>query len=233
MSMSSNKVGDARLSSSVTISQYRAMECSKDRAGLANFIEQRLLERYVLPVTRTCHKNGFLMVAASCLLIETLESFYRGWDSTHKFIKSADIESACRPTDLKENLSKGEVAFCYFFQRFPKFSGLRPVARSFYKDVRCGILHQGETRGGWRVLRRGPMFEPEGPTLNAARFLNEVAGAVKEYARCLRSAQWESDLWANFKNKMDATIKHCDPAVELPLQRLTAASVQPLPASNS
>src|SRR5713101_2113803 len=117
MSMSSNKVGDARLSSSVTISQYRAMECSEDRVGLADFIEQRLLERYVLPVTHTCHKNGFLMVAASCLLIETLESFYRGWESTHKSMKPANIEAACRPADLKRNPSKSEVAFCYFFQR--------------------------------------------------------------------------------------------------------------------
>src|SRR5713101_2867449 len=98
---------------------------------------------------------------------------------------------------------EGRSRVLLFLSALSKFSGLRPVARSFYKDVRCGILHQGETRGGWRVLRRGPMFEPEGPTLNAARFLNEVAGAVKEYARCLRSAQWESDLWANFKNKMD------------------------------
>ncbi len=86
MSISSNKIGQVRLSSSVTVSQYREMESSKDRAGLADFIEHRLLERYVLPVTQTCQKNGFLMVAASCLLIETLESFYRGWESTEKSI---------------------------------------------------------------------------------------------------------------------------------------------------
>ncbi len=212
MSLSSHKVGNVRLSSSVTVSQYREMESSKDRVGLANFVEQRLLERYVLPVTQTCRKIGFLMVAASCLLIETLESFYRGWESTNKSLKPDDIDAACRPADLKKNLSKSEVAFCYFFQRFPKFSGLRPVAQSFYKGVRCGILHQGETTDGWRVLRKGPMFEPKGHTLNATRFLNEVAAAVKEYAKCLRSAEWESGLWANFKDKMDATIKHCDRA---------------------
>ena len=54
------------------------------------------------------------------------------------------------------------------------------------------------------------MFEPEGRVLNATRFLNEVAAKVREYAGSLRSAGWESELWANFKNKMDATIKHCD-----------------------
>jgi hypothetical protein len=188
------------------------MESSKDRAGLADFIEQRLLERYVLPVTQTCHKNGFIMLAASCLLIETLESFYRGWESTHERMKPADIDAECRPADPKKNPSRSEVAFCYFFQRFPNFSGLRPVAGSVYKDVRCGILHQGETTHGWRVFRMGPMFEQKGPTLNAAKFLNEVAAAVKVYAKCLRNDQWESDLWANFKQKMNATIKHCDPA---------------------
>jgi hypothetical protein len=167
MSMSSNKVGNVQLSSSVTVSQYRGMESSLDRAGLADFIEQRLLERCVLPVTKTCHKNGFLMVAASCLLIETLESFYRGWESTRERIKSDDSEAACRPANPKRSSSKSEVAFCYFFQRFPKFSGLCPLAWSFYTNVRCGILHQGETTGGWRVLRKGPMFEPGGPAINA------------------------------------------------------------------
>lgn len=54
---SSHNVGNVRLSSSVTISQYRDMESSKDRAGPADFIEQRLLERYVLPVKQTRHKN--------------------------------------------------------------------------------------------------------------------------------------------------------------------------------
>jgi hypothetical protein len=53
MPMSSQMVGNIRLSSSVTVSQYRAMESSKDRARLADFIEERLLERYVLPVTHT------------------------------------------------------------------------------------------------------------------------------------------------------------------------------------
>jgi hypothetical protein len=212
MPMSSQKLGKVRLSSSVTVSQYRAMESSEDRVGLGDFIEQRLLERYVLPVTHTCQKNGFLMVAASCLLIETLESFYRGRESTHKSIKPADIDAACRPSDPKRGSSKSEVAFCYFFQRFPRFSAFRPVARSFYTDVRCGILHQGETTGGWRVIRKGPMFEPDSRTLNATRFLNGVAAAVQEYARCLRSADWESGLWANFKGKMNATINHCNPA---------------------
>jgi hypothetical protein len=208
----SQRLGNIRLSSSVTVSQYWVMESSKDRAGLADFIEQRLLGRYVLPVANTCHKNGFLMVAASCLLIETLESFYRGWESTHESIKRADIEVACRPEDLKRSPSKSEVAFCCFFQRFSRFSALRPEARLFYKDVRCGILHQGETTGGWRVIRNGPIFEPDGRVLNATRFLAEVAAAVREYASCLRNADWNSELWANFKHKMNATIKHCKPA---------------------
>ena len=37
-------------------------------------------------------KNGFYVMAVSCLLIETLESFWQGWESTepHKDAKGND-----------------------------------------------------------------------------------------------------------------------------------------------
>jgi hypothetical protein len=211
--MSAQDRQKVRLSSSVTVARYSAMESSRDREGLADFIEERLLERYVLPVTQTCHKNGFIMIAASWLLIETLESFYRGWEDTSKRMKRDDIDPNCRPIDTKsDRISRSQVAFCYFFGRFTKFSDLHPLAGSIYTCVRCGILHQGETKGGWRVLRKGPMFEPASLTLNATKFLNQVADCVTRYANCLRGAEWESDRWRNFIGKMAAIIRHCDPA---------------------
>jgi len=191
------------------------MEATSDRNGLTDFIRQRLSERYIAPLQAVPRKkkHGFLMVASACLLIETLESFYQGWDRTDQGIPRRDILDACKPADSKRStVSAGEIAFCYFFQREPAFSSLRPHAHDFYVHVRCGILHQGETTGGWQIQRKkedADLFD--NPCLNANRFLAEVEKALSAYADRLRSAAWDDDIWKNFRNKMDATIEHCRP----------------------
>ncbi len=62
-------INSVRLSSSVTVERYRAMELAEDRNGLARFIHERLVERYALPLSLSCRKNGFSMMAASCLVL--------------------------------------------------------------------------------------------------------------------------------------------------------------------
>lgn len=123
-----NKV---ELSSAVTVGRYKEMENGKDRNGLADFIQERLSERYVDPLQTAKKKHGFLMMAAACLSIETLESFYRGWPDTSEGKARADIEDPCKPVDPnRTTVSAGEVAFCYFFRREPAFacSGRMPVS---------------------------------------------------------------------------------------------------------
>jgi hypothetical protein len=50
------------------------------------FIEHRLNHRYIRPLLNVPkeYKSGFLMMAASCLLIEALQSFYTGENDTKK-----------------------------------------------------------------------------------------------------------------------------------------------------
>jgi hypothetical protein len=147
------ELNHVQLSSTVTVGQYRQMEVASDRNGLANFILERLSERYISPLQASSEKYGFLMMASVCLLIETLESFYQGWPTTDKGIPRNEIQDPCKPTDPRRNtVSSSEVAFCYFFQRQDAFSLLRSCSRDFYEHVRCGILHQGETTGGWRFI---------------------------------------------------------------------------------
>lgn len=84
-------------------------EGDKGRLKLAEFLRQRLKERYIDPVDGMDpeDKNGFSIMAISCLLIEAFESFLQGWDST-------------------EGKGKSPLAFCYFFERengFHSFKG--------------------------------------------------------------------------------------------------------------
>jgi hypothetical protein len=185
-------VDSVRLSSTVTVKRYREMEKARDRDGLADFIYERLSERYIMPVTSGA-KNGFAMMACACLLIETLESFYNGWRST-------------------EGISPVEAPFRQFFNREARFASFHNDAESFYKGVRCGLLHQGETKGGWRVSRKlgAPVFDSKTKMIQATKFLNRLHASLRTYRDALKKADWKGDLWGNFRRKMNNIIQHCE-----------------------
>lgn len=206
-------LSEVELSSNVSVLRYTEMETARDRQGLAKFIKERLLERYVDPLQTAKRRRGFLIMAAACLLIETLESFYRGWPDTSEGIPSGDIEDPCKPADPKRNnVSRSEVAFCYFFQREPALAQFCTCAREFYKGVRCGILHQGETTGGWRIRREGDLLDIPNLTINANKFLAVVKHSIRAYAKKLRrpEADWDDEIWKNFRAKMNSIIEHCE-----------------------
>ena len=174
-----------KLSSSITVAQYQALEAADDRQPLAEFIRQRFDERYFAPVENSASKNGFAMMAIGCAVIETLESFYQGL---------ADTKGASRRM------------FRDFFKRKTGLAVFGSDDDWFYGDIRCGILHQSETRGGWRVLRKGPLLDTSAKTINATRFLREMRKAVDGYVLEIQS---DDASWANFRKKMAAVCENC------------------------
>lgn len=176
-----------RLSASCTVARYLSLKAAKDRKAIAEFVENRFEERYLGPIidVSPAIKNGFTIMAVSCLMIEALESFRRGW---------------------KDSKNKSELAFCSFFSRWDEFIEFRPVSEGFYKHVRCGILHQAETTGGWRIVRSGPIFN--GSTVNASRFVKALRSVLKQYASSLSTEDWESEIWQAFRKKMDAVCQN-------------------------
>lgn len=173
-----------RLSSSITVAQYLALEQAGDRRALGRFIKDRFNERYFVPIEDSPSKHGFTMLAIGCLVIEALESFYQG------------------QTDTK---GMSEKMFNDFFARDTPFKVFAGNGGWFYKNIRCGILHQAETRGGWRILRRGPLLDSSQKTINAARFHRELKKAVAHYAKQIES----DDCWQNFQKKMRAICDNC------------------------
>lgn len=180
-----------KLTKTVTVGRYRELEAAgdlrpADRAPCGRFLVERFQERYFEPTTEYRKRHGFTLMAVACLVIEALECFYEG-----------------------EANSKGQsrAMFETFFKRK---SGLECFGGGndwFYKQIRCGILHQAETTGGWRVLRIGPLLDTHARAINAKRFIDLLRAAVDDYAR-----QLETDpvLWANFKAKMKAVCDNCE-----------------------
>jgi hypothetical protein len=177
----------------VTVATFRSWERQRDNGWSKKpmFIRDRLRERYIDPVEKLAmaDKNGFMIMALSCLLIESMEALYQGWASTK---------------------DKSKQAFLRFFERQPRFKAIHDAGRGedFYLNVRCGILHQGETNNGWTVVRNGPMFDGN-KRLNATAFHRALASALDDYCRELECPQPGNQVRKRFNQKMKAILDNC------------------------
>ena len=174
-----------KLSLSTTVAQYRKLEAVGDRKAIGQFFVERFDERYFRPVEDSSSKHGFAVLAVACLVIETLESFYQGRLDTKNASTQMFQDFLARDTPLK--VLAGENDW-------------------FYKDIRCGILHQSESRGGWRVLRSGPLLDAQAKALNATAILRALRSEVLLYAQKI---QTDEQLWKNFCKKMGAVCGNC------------------------
>jgi len=181
------------------------------KSELTDFIYQRHYHRYVKPFEfisdkkikiklsgkladeySLLFKNGFSVMANCCLLIETLEAFYRGWDNTR---------------------NESEKAFLKFFTRDKNFSefATNDIPTQFYKNIRCGILHQGETTGGWTITRAGHLLlDRENNKIDAALFLQRLKLSLTDYRNELEDALWKDEIWLNARKKLKAILKNTE-----------------------
>lgn len=183
-----------------TIGCYKKMLAADppERAAIAEMIFHRFHSRYIKPylfkdkdgIYEKCFKNGFAMMASGCLLIEALESFRNGWNKT--------------PKD-----EHGNELFDAFFVRETAFGNLKK--RHFYKHVRCGILHQGETTGGFTVRKSGGdrLFDEGITRIYADKFLEALEESLASYRSELLTERWDAAVWDNFRRKMRFVIENC------------------------
>lgn len=188
----------------VTIQKYLDLLGLKEdaRNEIADFICQRLFTRYLKPFSykdddfESQYKNGFSIMANCCLLIETLQSFKNGWEDTKS--------------------PRSSQAFRDFFSTESEFSEFVDI--DFYKNIRCGILHQGETYGGWKLNRGNKKGSKKPPKklidkstkeINCIDFAKKLENSLKIYSEKLKDAEWNSKLWDNFRTKMDKIISNC------------------------
>lgn len=163
------------------------------KVQIANLIFYRLYGRYLKPfqfsdtIYKREFKNGFSILANCCLLIEALQSFKNGWDETPD--------------------RKGKEVFEDFLSGNKTFSTL--AKKNFYKNVRCSILHQGETTGGWKIIRKNKkLFDSKSLTIDANEFSKEIEKVLKKYIRALKTEEWDSEVWDNCRTKMRMIIKN-------------------------
>jgi hypothetical protein len=186
----SNASDHTELASKFTVKDYEAARNAQERDKIAEALRRRFTERYLDPATPAKGKqmHGFTIMAISCLMIESLQSFCEGW---------------------KDSKGCSEKAFARFFDSHSSFECFR--GQGFWLNVRCGILHQAETTGGWRITRRkgAPLFDSNTLTINATLFLECLRGVLKEFCDELKAKAWDSDTWKKVRVKLEALSDNC------------------------
>lgn len=180
----------------VTVENYLDFVNKQDKTKIADFLYHRLHCRYLKPFLypksdfKKRYKNGFSILANCCLLIETIQSFKNGWGDSER---------------------KSGEAFNQFFKTENNFEMFRSRAPEFYKNVRCGILHQGETMGGWRINRMNEtIFNSDTLVIDSVTFAEELEKSLKKYCDTLKTEKWDSEIWDNFRTKMRKIIFNCE-----------------------
>ncbi len=197
------------LAKGITIENYLEWKQSGEQAKIADMVYQRFFERYLKPYSyrspdfESNYKNGFAMMGSACLMIETYMAFRKGVNDTEGI---------------------GRTCFCEFLnseQEFAVFKDERKnsdghflkeaLPSKFYYNIRCGILHQGETNEGWTITREKDteMFDKTELKINAYRFMKNLDEVLKRYKTNLVNADWEDDLWKNLRDKLCFVITNC------------------------
>jgi hypothetical protein len=194
---------------------------------IISLIEHRLNHRYIrplshIPVEPIDYKSGFLMMAAGCLLIETLYSFRKGIKNTDGQSEQAfkdffdkdytEFFPGFRDLFKKEKLTSRE-------EKCKKCNAVYKAKKeyercSFYKHIRCGILHLAETTGGYRILRAGELFDCKKNAINANKFVEQLQKCIDKYIGELHRNNCADVPWPKAIEKLQFICENCKPVKE-------------------
>jgi hypothetical protein len=169
---------------------------SADWDVAVDILSARITERYIAPVdfliaseetkSPSDRRFGFTVLAIDCMLVETLGAFIEGLEDTD---------------------GKSKRTFCNCLRTRPLFGAeftTDDIAEKFYKQFRCGILHQAESGGESKVWSVGPILFISGNSIivNRNKFHDCVKAEFQRYLSELRDPK-DSVLRNNFRKKMD------------------------------
>jgi len=116
------------------------------------FFVGRLESRYIEPIQQLNRSSsndgaGFAVVTLYCSIVEFLASTRSGQNYVH----------LSRDTDRKiksDEYCDSQTLFVDFLRKQAPFAAVfktKKNAKSFYTEVRCGLVHEARTKGEWRI----------------------------------------------------------------------------------
>ncbi|ELK5409252.1 hypothetical protein RVU00_003530, partial [Vibrio cholerae] len=179
------------LTSAVFASDIVEFKENNDKNSIIQLVKHRYDERFINPFRDNSQKHGFAMMAVCCLMVESLISMKRGINET------SDARN-----EQGHKIYSGEL-FEEFFSESSYFCGFSGLGRDFYKHIRCGILHQAETTGGWRIRRKGELVDKNEKIINATKFMNALESELNAYLHKLEIEDFTDLVWVNLLKKID------------------------------
>jgi len=179
----------------ITLKEQKHMDWEKATQILHDRIHGRFLR--VCDNVKKLEGAGFAIVSLNCLLIETLQQFWDGEEETR---------------------TKSDVAFKNFFKNFKFFDNgfeYEKVAVMFYKQIRCGLLHQAQIKGQSKIIRdqeemiQLPNRNQPGLIIDRDKFHEKLKDVFDWYIEGLKGINHEwppemlEDRRCNFRRKMN------------------------------
>ena len=104
------------------------------------------------------------------------------------------------PIKISESSTRtlsGKGLFIRFFKQFQLFESFKILGAEFYNDVRCGILHNGETNGLWKINRKSETPILDGYNINANKFIISLKETIILKLNSYLDLSFDSAEWEN------------------------------------
>ncbi|MBQ0734838.1 hypothetical protein [Aquimarina celericrescens] len=198
----------------ITIGQVENWIADKEKAKLATLVYDRLYGRYLKPFDfedaeyEKSYKNGFAIMANCCLLIEAFISFQEpGLKSTYRNSERCFGIFFTTQDRFKDLSNDGLSAAQYKNLEFRMNRNNKGIPKEFYTDVRCGILHSGETRNNWKIVRSGEFFDEANRRINATKFMNRLKYSISDFKKELKKEDFDTSIkWKIYIEKLKHVI---------------------------
>lgn len=160
-------------------------------------LNDRIYGRFIEPVDKIqeLEYSGFAVMALDCLLIDTIQSFKEG---------------RVRGNVAEQATKKSFLTFLRTSRHFSAAFNSNQKASDFFNDVRCGLLHDGETRRNWRIWAKSDespntLLEKrdESTIVYRKTFHGALKHEFKDFLVALADPRNRS-LRTNFLKRMDA-----------------------------
>ena len=176
-----------RISPNYTSKNWEALDANNpdDWGKAADMVRDRLDGRF-LRFASNCLRakySGFVVLSIDSLLAEAIQQFKDG---------------------ITDGYGKSEQMITRFLEgsRFqPDFDVT--ARKSFYTDIRCGLLHQAEAKGMWLIRRNQPgmlqkVVGGQGYIIDVKRFHSAVRTSLNDYLNLIpdpSNSALRSNLW--------------------------------------
>jgi hypothetical protein len=151
-------------------------------SAFRRFYRMRIDTRYLHPIASIKRNDkqlgeGFAIAALFCSLIEFLGSCEKG----DNFVLSCDSRNTPHTHEYNQWQAKGY--FTEFLKTQKPFDPLidSTLVDDFYRDVRCALLHEARTKGGWLIssAASGKLISKRRRKITL--FRNQLVPALEEY----------------------------------------------------